>query len=81
MMVLERMMMGRILEGKLETEPQAGVDAGVCWEEDAALAAALAAVLVEYRAELGRGGGAGGNAGPGERWRLVSCWEQLRGGR
>ena len=73
--------MGRILEGKLDTKPQTGVDAGACWEEDAALAAALAAVLVEYRAELARRGGNGRTAGPGERWRLVSCWEQLRGGR
>jgi hypothetical protein len=73
--------MGRTLEHKRDTKSQAGVDAGACWEEAAALAAALAAVMVEYRAELARRDGNGSTAGPGERWRLVSCWEQLRGGR
>ena len=71
--------MGRIREDRIELGPQAKLEAGSCWEDDAALAAALAAVLVEYRTELARRSSADGTRAARERWQLVRCWEQSRG--
>jgi hypothetical protein len=49
-------------------------------EDGAVLAAALTAALVEYRSYVQEQCEHNSSEGVGASWRMVACWERLRGG-
>jgi hypothetical protein len=44
------------------------------------LAAAVTATLIEYRRLAQQPGGDGDSTSETNNWRMVACWERLRGG-
>lgn len=52
---------------------------GAASEDQVLLAAALAAVLVEYRRHVRQRGLDERSTSAGNNWRMMACWERLRG--
>jgi hypothetical protein len=48
-------------------------------DEHELLAAALAATLVDYRRYIRQRGDSSGSSSVGNNWRMMACWERLRG--